>query len=271
MVEIAILSRTAEGQPHSKSRIDGSLLVIPHVPNPVTESGEKRENLASDVTTQANEDRDRGNLLTLAGRCTVTYDGRTSRRFGPADRLVLCKPDGAVVVHEATGLQPVAYAQPGGTVEVVESDDGVVVRAKSDDPPESLVVAFDGVPQVETLRIETTETEGTGPEERLRGRLLDEPDLLEPGFRPLATERETPAGPVDVFGRDAQGRSVIVEVKARRVGPEAVGQLGRYVEAVERDLHADATVRGVLVAPGVTGRGREVLAEQGLEFVPMRP
>ena len=59
----------------------------------------------------------------------------------------------------------------------------------------------------------------------------------------------------------------LVGVDQRR----AVGQLNRYVEALERDLHADAEVRGVLVAPSVTGRARALLAERGLEFVPLTP
>ena len=233
------------------------------------ETGGDSGKALAEVIALANDGLDREDLVTLAGHCTVRYDGRTSRRFGPADRLVLCKPDGATVVHEATGLQPVAYAQPGGTIEISD-EGGILVLAECDDPPESLVIAFEAVPQVDVLAVETTSRVGdVGPEARLRERILDDPELLEPGFRPLATERETPAGPVDVFGRDARGRTVIVEVKARRVGPDAVGQLARYVAALERDLHADAAVRGVLVAPGVTERARELLAEEGLEFVPV--
>jgi RecB family endonuclease NucS len=62
-----------------------------------------------------------------------------------------------------------------------------------------------------------------------------------------------------------------VGLKRRRVGPDAVGQLGRYVDALERDLHADAEVRGILVAPSVTERARRLLAEQGMEFVALEP
>ncbi|PSQ33190.1 endonuclease NucS, partial [Halobacteriales archaeon SW_12_69_24] len=49
------------------------------------------------------------------------------------------------------------------------------------------------------------------------------------------------------------------------------GQLGRYVDALERDLHAEAEVRGILVAPSVTDRARRMLAERGLEFVALDP
>ncbi len=79
----------------------------------------------------------------------------------------------------------------------------------------------------------------TGTEADLKDRILDEPGLVEAGSTPLATERETPAGAVDIYGEDADGRTTILELERRRVGPDAVGQLGRYVDALERDLHAD--------------------------------
>lgn len=217
---------------------------------------------------------DGGDLVTLVGQCTVTYDGRTTREFDLADRYILCKPDGTVLVHEATGLQPVAYGSPGAHVEAsaddARADDHAVVRAERDDPPESLEVAFESIDLLAVTPVsEADRVDSSGAEARLRARLLDEPALLEPGFQPLATERETQAGPIDVFGRDSRGRTVVVEVKASRVGPDAVGQLARYVEAVQRDLHAGTQVRGVLLAPAVTPRARRLLAEHGLEFVPV--
>lgn len=84
-------------------------------------------------------------------------------------------------------------------------------------------------------------------------------------------ERATPAGAVDIYGEDSAGRAVVVELKRRRVGPDAVSQLRRYVDALERDLHADAAVRGILVAPSVTDRASRLLSDHGLEFVSLEP
>ena len=111
----------------------------------------------------------------------------------------------------------------------------------------------------------------TGTEADLKDRILEDPALVEAGFTPLATERETPAGAVDIYGEDDAGRTVVVELKRRRVGPDAVGQLDRYVGALRRDLHADTDVRGILIAPSVTDRARQLLAEKGLEFVAVEP
>ncbi|WP_247001180.1 endonuclease NucS [Halosolutus gelatinilyticus] len=211
-------------------------------------------------------------LVTVFGRCTVDYDGRASSRLDAGDRHVMFKPDGAALVHTHEGQQPVNWQPPGCEHAVFCEDGTLVLESQRSTPAESLRVEFEGVLQVSAFSgTDTTELALQGTEEDLRQRILDEPDLLEPEFTPLATERDTPAGAVDIYGEDAAGRAVVVELKRRRVGPDAVGQLRRYVDALDRDLHADAAVRGILVAPSVTDRADRLLAEHGLEFVSLEP
>jgi RecB family endonuclease NucS len=84
-------------------------------------------------------------------------------------------------------------------------------------------------------------------------------------------ERKTPAGPVDIYGKDHEGTPVIIELKRRRVGPDAVGQLQRYVTAVDSDLPAGTTPRGILIAPSVTDRAERLLDSEGLESISLAP
>jgi len=213
-----------------------------------------------------------GDMVTVFGRCTVEYEGRAASTLGPGDRLVVLKPDGTALVHTDEGQKPVNWQPPGSTHAVDVSDGQFRVRSRRTAPDEQLLVAFERVDRVATFDVtDRRDRSLTGTEADLRRRILDDPDLVEPGFEPLATERETPAGAVDVYGEDARGRTVVVELKRKRVGPDAAGQLARYVEALDRDLHADAEVRGVLVAPSVTERARRLLAEKGLEFVSVAP
>ena len=215
---------------------------------------------------------DRGDLVTVFGHCTVDYDGRASSELGPGDRLVVCKPDGTTLVHTDEGHQPVNWQPPGCTQEARVTDGYFELYSRRETPAEELTVQFERVDRA--TRYDVTDEQDlalSGTEEDLRERILTDPTLVEAGFEPLATERETPAGAVDIFGEDEMGRRVVVELKRRRVGPDAVGQLTRYVEALRRDLHADAEVRGVLVAPSVTDRARELLAEEGHEFVSLAP
>jgi RecB family endonuclease NucS len=215
---------------------------------------------------------DREAMVTVFGRCTVDYDGRASSRLGPGDRLVVCKPDGTILVHTDEGQQPVNWQPPGCTQEARLADGRLELHSLRSTPAEELVVTFERVHHVVAYGVvDEEELALVGTEEDLRQRILDDPDLVETGFTPLSTERATPAGAVDIYGEDDRDRPVVVELKRRRVGPDAVGQLSRYVDALGRDLHADAAVRGVLVAPSVTDRARRLLAERGLEFVALEP
>jgi len=215
---------------------------------------------------------ERDALATLFGRCTVEYEGRAASSLAAGDRHLMLKPDGTALVHTDEGQQPVNWQPPGCTHECRVDGDDLLVESVRSSPEERLAVRFSAV--AFAAAFDPTDEESldvVGTEADLKRRILEEPALVESGFRPLATERETPAGAVDVYGEDDEGRTVVLELKRRRVGPDAVGQLNRYVEALERDLHADAAVRGLLVAPSVTERARALLAEEGLEFVPLSP
>jgi RecB family endonuclease NucS len=213
-------------------------------------------------------------LCTLFGRCRVVYDGRASSTLDLGDRLVVLKPDSTVLVHTDEGKQPVNWQPPASTSQYQAHvvNDQLVVRSTRTNPPEELVVRFQRVTHATGYDVTDAATLTlTGTEEDLRQRILDDPSLLEPGFKPRATERETQAGAIDIYGEDADGAVVVVELKRRRVGPDAVSQLNRYVEAIERDLHSDKPIRGILVAPSLTDTALELLVEYDMEFVSLSP
>lgn len=211
-----------------------------------------------------------GTAVAIIGECLLQGGGASAGDLGtPAVRHVLVKPDGAVVVHGGTGVAPARAIAAGDDFSA--SADGEMLRIQAGDPAMIDVsrVDFLAGAMLDDAPGEGGDDVGSGAHASLRDRLLAEPDLVEPGFRPLSTERETSAGPVDVYGRDADGRAVVVEVKAHRAGPGAVGQLDRYVDALGSDLHAQAEVRGVLVAPSATARTRTLLEERGYAFRPV--
>ena len=215
---------------------------------------------------------DRDDLVTVVGRCTVEYDGRASSSLGPGDRLVVCKPDGTVMVHTDKGHKPVNWQPPGCEHTVSFTDEHLQLMSVRTTPAEELVVVFQSVVQVSAFDVTDKQSlDLSGTEADLKNRILANPNLDEPGFTPLSTERGTAVGAVDIYGEDRDGRSVVIELKRRRVGPDAVGQLERYVDALRRDLPVDTDVRGILVAPSVTDRARRMLAERGLEFSAVDP
>jgi len=211
-------------------------------------------------------------LVTLFGSCRVEYEGRAASTLEAGDRLVVLKPDGSALVHTDEGQQPVNWQPPGCTHEVTLEEGALVVESHRSTPAEELLVRFESVRHLAAYdATDPSELALSGTEADLRDRILADPSLVEAGFEPRATERETPAGAVDIFGEDADGNAVVVELKRRRVGPDAVGQLNRYVDALSRELHAGSSVRGILVAPSVTDRAGRLLDRRGLEFVSLSP
>jgi hypothetical protein len=72
---------------------------------------------------------------------------------------------------------------------------------------------------------------------------------VEPGLRLVRREWPTDVGPVDLMCRDADDGWVAVEIK--RIGTiEAVEQLSRYLEVIQRDPVL-AACRGILAASEV--------------------
>ncbi|PYZ03133.1 endonuclease NucS [Halogeometricum sp. wsp3] len=225
----------------------------------------------ADALDLASRNADRGALVTLVGTCTVEYEGRAASSLGPGDRHVMLKPDGAALVHTDEGQQPVNWQPPGCEHSISVDDDSLVVRSTRSTPEELLEVTFETVAHAAAFDVtDSKDLALTGTEADLKDRILDEPGLVEAGFTPLRPNARHLLARSTSTARTPTW-TTILELKRRRVGPDAVGQLGRYVDAFERVLHADTEVRGILVAPSVTDRARQLLAEKGLEFVSLEP
>jgi len=212
--------------------------------------------------------------VTVVGSCRVVASVDTDREHPVGRRHVTCKPDGTVLVHGPTGHRPIHPQPEGDRVDVRrDADTGeLVLEAGTESGGDRLVVTFEAVSTVVAADVEDPDAaDPSGTEADLKSLVLAEPGRVERGLRPLATERDTSAGPVDVYAEGADGRPVVLELKRDRAGPAAVSQLARYVDALGRDLHAEAAPRGVLVAPSVTPRARQLLAERGLEFAAVEP
>jgi RecB family endonuclease NucS len=99
--------------------------------------------------------------------------------------------------------------------------------------------------------------------------ILVKPSLLEEGFKPISYEKKVEPGFVDVYGVDKDGRLVVVEVKRKTAGKEAVLQLAKYIDAIKSK--ADRELRGVLVAPSLGKDVQRLLVTLGLEFKALDP
>lgn len=207
-------------------------------------------------------------MLQLVGNCTIDYQGRAQSTLGAGERLVLVKPDGTLIVHTDKGLKPVNW-QPGGTsmavaVRTVEKVELLVLTVERASPKELVTIAFDHVLLAAAYRMRDWEDlQLLGSEADIAQLLAMNPHLIEEGFEPTDIELDRRRGPMDLYGTDANGTRVVVEVKRRTAGIKEATQLFRYVER-EREVHT--SVRGILVAPGCSPKAMKYLADKALDY-----
>lgn len=206
----------------------------------------------------------------LVGRFEVSYEGRASSYLAPGDRILIIKPDGTLLVHQRRNRKPVNWQPSGSTARANLEEERLVVVSETRGPKERLTATFMEVYHAQIMKLrDHSDLELTAQESQMQRRIERDPEVVEPGFRVVDTEKVTGFGRVDVFGRDREGNPVVVELKRKSVGPDAVDQLQRYVDYFREMGHTD--VRGILAAPGLSSQARNNLRNQGLEHLKLEP
>ncbi|HEY3763654.1 MAG TPA: endonuclease NucS domain-containing protein [Gaiellales bacterium] len=199
----------------------------------------------------------------LVARCEIAYHGRATTRLGAGDRVILFKDDGSLCVHTDRGFKPLNYMSGPTSV----TQDGDVIRVYRPASQETLVVVVHEVHHDTALALADEAVLEREDAELQIHRLLERaPETIEPGLVVLERERFTDTGPIDLFCRDADGRTVVVEVKRTRAVAAHVEQLTRYCERVDLDP-AHRPCRGILVAPEIAPQARVMCDARGHAFV----
>jgi endonuclease len=206
-----------------------------------------------------------GRLVQAVGDCQVHYQGRARSMLNRGERLLLLKPDGTFLIHTAEKAKPVNWQPPGASFSVALDDAGQVVLTSHRAKPEEMVrVTFSSMRLLVAVPIrDAAELALLGSEDDLQKLLFDHPELIEPGFVPRRRERDSSRGYYDIDGDDAKGRRVVVEIKRGTAGVKEAQQLWRYVEELRR---TNGTVRGMLIAPTVAPKARNLLGDHHLEW-----
>jgi RecB family endonuclease NucS len=208
--------------------------------------------------------------LLLIGSCKVDYKGRANSRLELGERVVMIKEDGSVLVHRPSGYEAVNWQPPGCIFHSRVKDGVLLLTAIRRTPAESLRIHFNGLYLIAAMKLrDTGDFSLYASEEDMQKAVLMKPSLIERGFRPISFEKKVEPGFVDVYGVDSEGKLVVVEIKRKAAGRDAVLQLSRYVKAVERIANRD--VRGVLAAPDITKGTQKLLATLDLAFKPLDP
>jgi endonuclease len=181
------------------------------------------------------------------------------------------KADGSLLVHSDGGsYKPLNWMSPPAVFSTVEPDDSQVEagvtevwRVSHAKTADMLVVS------IHQVLHDTEHDLGVDPglqkdgvEAHLQKLLAEQIDLLGEGHTLVRREYMTAIGPVDILARDAEGRSVAVELK-RRGDIDGVEQLTRYLELMNRDPHL-APVRGVFAAQEIKPQARTLAQDRGI-------
>jgi RecB family endonuclease NucS len=210
-------------------------------------------------------------VVLIAGRCWVQYSGRAKSNLEPGERIVIIKGDGSLLVHRSTGREPVNWMPGGNTFCSVQTKEQTLqIRVQRKRPVETVNVIFDEIQFVASLILsDAGEFSLHASEEDMQKAVLLKPELLEERFKPITYEKKVEPGFVDVYGEDKDGKFVVVEIKRRTAGKEAVMQLARYLEAIKG--RTDREVRGILAAPDTGKDVLRTLAVLGLEYKYLDP
>ena len=208
-------------------------------------------------------------FITIMAACRVYYDGRATSRLGLGDRIILIKSDGSFIIHQDRNLEPVNWQPPKTKVTANIHQGMVQVKGVRRSPSESLEVEILNTHMISYFIGEDSESlELAGYEADMGDLIFKDPEVIEKGFRPTSREYHTPQGFIDILGKDHDGNITILELKSRKAGTNAVKQLRRYVDCFSD--HKEK-VRGLLVAPSATDDALEMLEEQGMEFMVLKP
>lgn len=222
--------------------------------------------------------------------CQVDYVGRLTAHLPMAPRLLLFKADGSVSVHADGGAyKPLNWMSPPCTL--VEQPGRWTVTNRAG---EHLIIEIDEV--LHDSRHELGVDPGLvkdGVEAHLQALLAEHVTTLGKDWTLVRREFPTAIGPVDLMCRDADGVPVAVKIKRRgeingstdtepagttqrprhwaveikrRATIDAVEQLSRYVELLNRDSLL-APVGGVLAAQSIAPQARTLAEDRGFRCV----
>jgi RecB family endonuclease NucS len=222
----------------------------------------------------------------VIARCSVDYIGRLTAHLPLATRLLMVKADGSVSIHaDDRAYKPLNWMSPPCRVEEAPGVWRVVNRAG-----EELRIT------VEEIIHDTSYALGVDPglrkdgvEAHLQELLAADPGVLGTGFTLVRREYPTAIGPVDLLCRDGACATVAVEGKRRgdiegsippvptatvhwaveikrRAGIDAVEQLTRYLDLLNRDPLL-APVGGILAAQEIKPQARTLAADRGIRCV----
>ncbi|MDP9860794.1 RecB family endonuclease NucS [Streptosporangium brasiliense] len=189
--------------------------------------------------------------------------GKLTAHLPMAPRLILIKADSSVSIHaDDRAFKPLNWMNPPCKLREEEGT-WTVTHGKTG---EKLVLTMEEI--IHDSSHELGVDPGLikdGVEAHLQELLAEHITTLGAGWTLVRREYMTAIGPVDILCRDHAGATVAVELK-RRAGIDAVEQLTRYLELMNRDPLL-APVSGILAAQAIAPQARTLAEDRGIRCV----
>jgi len=203
----------------------------------------------------------------VVARCQVDYAGRLTAHLPMANRVLMIKADGSVLVHSDGGsYKPLNWMSPPCTVKESASGDGQVEWTVTGKDGDTLRILIEDIQHDSSHELGVDPgLQKDGVERHLQELLAEHPSTLAEGLTLVRREYPTAIGPVDLMCRDGDGLSVAVEIK-RRGEIDGVEQLTRYLELLNREplLTARGPVRGIFAAQEIKPQARVLATDRGI-------
>ncbi len=212
----------------------------------------------------------------IVGECDITYRGRAFSKAPWGVRIFIYKADGSLIIHGGRDRDPLNWQPPGSLCIPSVTEGGLEITCSNrKHGHEVVVVRFRRILVSIWSRLSTTGLEIRGTEKDIASAIYSRPDLIAPGATVIGREVDTPSGKIDLLLRDKEGKIYVVEIKNEKAGIAAVNQLERYVEYTGSSIKKvsegkETIVRGVLVAPGISERAKELLIRKGFLHIDPR-
>lgn len=193
-------------------------------------------------------------------RCEVLYDGRATSTLELGNFLVIHKGDGSIQIQAGNKIFPRNYQGAGGKLEIC---DNTIISTRKRETIK--IIVHEVHDQIYLTNWSLAEVAIIRTEKDLVNKLLrDWHDYIEGDFELIRTEFQTPLGPIDLAGVEANGDHHLVEVKRRNVSVQNVSQLNRYVSVLREQ---GKVVHGYIAAPRIGNNAIKYCESLGFEYL----
>jgi len=219
-------------------------------------------------------------MINIFACCKVIYEGRAMSQLDFGERFIMLKPDGSFLIHQERKVDPVNWQPPKSRARAIIKNKSLILESYRRSPKEKLEVEIRKTHFASFAVAEDyQELELAGYEKDMGDMIMKHPAMIEAGFKPTAREYSTEHGFIDILGKDKEGNLMVLELKSRKAGINAVKQIKRYLSDFKDENNSyleefefeKKDIRGILVAPSIGGDAKELLEEEGIEFKAVEP